>query len=72
MIRGVIFLEGSSLVVFCYLSDVKSGLIRGVVSLEERSLVVFCYLSASEIWPDKSGDVSRWELFSSILLSQCI
>ena len=72
MIRGVIFLEGSSLVVFCYLSDVKSGLIRGVVFLEGSSLVVFCYLSASEIWPDKRGGLSRGEQFSSILLSQCI
>ena len=50
----------------------KSDLIRGVVSLEGSSLVVFCYLSASEIWPDKSGGLSRGEQFSSILLSQYI
>jgi hypothetical protein len=49
---------------------VKSGLIRGVVSLEVSSLVVFCYLVASEIWPDKSGVLSRGEQFSSILLSR--
>ena len=47
----------------------KSGLIRGVVFLEGSSLVVFCYLSASEIWPDKRGGLSRGEQFSSILLS---
>ena len=40
-----------------------------MVSLEESSLVVFCYLSASEIWPDKRGGLSRGEQFSSILLS---
>jgi hypothetical protein len=39
----------------------KSGLIRGVVFLEGSSLVVFCYLIASEIWPDKRGDLSRGE-----------
>ena len=47
----------------------KSGSIRGVVSLEETSLVVFCNLSASEIWPDKRGGLSRGGQFSSILLS---
>jgi hypothetical protein len=51
------------------LLHLKSGLIRGVVSLEGSSLVVFCYLSASEIWPDKRGGLSRGEQFSSILLS---
>ena len=50
----------------------KSGLIRGVVFLEGTSLVVFYYLSASEIWPDKRGGLSRGEQFSSILLSRCI
>ena len=44
-------------------------MIRGVVFLEESSLVVFYYLSASEIWPDKRGGLSRGEQFSSILLS---
>ena len=46
-----------------------SGLIRGVVSLEGSSLVVICYLSASEIWSDKRGGLSRGEQFSSTLLS---
>ena len=40
-----------------------------MVFLEGSSLVVFCYLSASEIWPDKRGGLSRGEQFSSILLS---
>ena len=42
------------------------------ISLEGSSLVVFSYLSASEIWRDKSGGLSRGEQFSSILLSHCI
>jgi hypothetical protein len=37
----------------------KSGLIRGVASLEDDNLVVLYYLSASEIWSDKRGGLSR-------------
>jgi hypothetical protein len=53
----VVFLEGSSLVVFCYL--IASEILRDkrVVSLEGSSLVVFYYLIASEIWRDKRGAV---------------
>ena len=72
VIRGVVSLEGSSLVVFWYLSASEIWSDKRVVSLEESSLVVFCYLSASEIWPDKRGGLSRGEQFSSILLSHCI
>ena len=50
----------------------KSGVIRGVDSLEGSSLVVICYLSASEIWRDKRGGLSRGEQFSSNVLSQCM
>jgi len=37
-----------------------SGLTRGVVSLERDSVVVYYYLSASEVCPDKRGDL-WWE-----------
>ena len=47
------------LVVLYYLSALKSDLIRGVVSLENDNLVVLYYLSASEIWSDKRGGLSR-------------
>ena len=72
LIRGVVSLEGSSLVVFCCL--IASGIWpdKRVVFLEGSSLVVFCYLIASEIWRDKRGGLSRGKQFSSILLSQCM
>jgi hypothetical protein len=64
-------LQVGEVVVVPFLSLLPSKKVR-VVSLEGSSLVVFWYLSASEIWPDKRGGISRGEQFSSILISQCI
>ena len=67
--RGV-FLGEAKLVVFYYLSLLKSGLIiRGVASLEKGgggNLIVFDYFRASEIWHDKKSGLSSGGQFSSI------
>jgi hypothetical protein len=40
-------------------SAIKKGFIRGLDSLEGDNSVVFYNLNASEIWPDKRGDLIR-------------
>lgn len=53
LLRGVVSLERDSL--DCI--HLNYGILRGVASLEGDNLVLFYYLTASEIWPDKTGDI---------------